>query len=215
MRKQYASLILIGAIVGAEVGLAGCATRGFVNREVESANALTSARIEEVATQVEQAQSEVSKLHQSDTAQGEQLEELSTTAREALARAQEAGVLARGKLLMEVNLADDSLRFTFDRAELNDQAKSTLDAIAENLKARNENVYIEIQGHTDASGPQEHNLRLGEERAMAVRRYLAMQHRIPLHRMNVISYGEASPVADNTSRDGRATNRRVSLVVLS
>jgi outer membrane protein OmpA-like peptidoglycan-associated protein len=53
------------------------------------------------------------------------------------------------------------------------------------------------------------------ERAEAVRMYLNREHGIPLHRINVISYGEAEPIADNGSRDGRAQNRRVVLVVLA
>ena len=55
---------------------------------------------------------------------------------------------------------------------------------------------------------------LGLERAEAVRRYLNMQHHIPLHRINVISYGETTPVTDNKTREHRAQNRRVVLVVL-
>ena len=51
-------------------------------------------------------------------------------------------------------------------------------------------------------------------RAEAVRRYLNQKHSIPLHRINVISYGESAAVADNATRQGRSQNRRVALVVL-
>ncbi|HVR30200.1 MAG TPA: OmpA family protein, partial [Thermoanaerobaculia bacterium] len=64
------------------------------------------------------------------------------------------------------------------------------------------------------SGPEDYNLMLGEQRAESVRRYLNMEHGIPLHRMSVISYGETAPVVDNDSREARAQNRRVALVVL-
>ena len=52
------------------------------------------------------------------------------------------------------------------------------------------------------------------ERAEAVKRYLYEQHQIPLHKMNVISYGEEKPVAPNKTRDGRAQNRRVVIKIL-
>ena len=59
------------------------------------------------------------------------------------------------------------------------------------------------------------NEKLGMERAEAVKRYLYEQHQVPLHKMNVISYGEEKPVAPNNKRDGRAQNRRVVVKVLS
>ena len=77
------------------------------------------------------------------------------------------------------------------------------------------NVFIEIEGHTDNVGDKELNEELGMERAEAVKRYLYEQHQIPLHKINVISYGEDKPVAPNNTRDGRAQNRRVVIQVLS
>jgi outer membrane protein OmpA-like peptidoglycan-associated protein len=75
-------------------------------------------------------------------------------------------------------------------------------------------VYLEIEGHTDSSGPRGVNQQLGEQRAMAVRDYLYQNHHIALNRMEVISYGEAKPVEDNKTRANRAQNRRVVINVL-
>ena len=83
------------------------------------------------------------------------------------------------------------------------------------LKADPKNVFIEIEGHTDNVGDKTLNEKLGMERAEAVKRYLYEQHQIPLHKINVISYGEDKPVAPNNNRDGRAQNRRVVVKVLS
>ena len=74
---------------------------------------------------------------------------------------------------------------------------------------------IEIEGHTDNVGGKEYNEQLGLERAEAVKRYLYEQHQVPLHKMNVISYGEDKPAAENRTRDGRAQNRRVVIKVLA
>lgn len=136
------------------------------------------------------------------------------TAKDALDRAVAAGKLAAGKLLYEVVLSDDTLRFTPGNNDLTPQAQAALDAFAASLKAQNGNMFVEIQGHTDNSGGASYNHKLGYQRAMAVRDYLAMKGGIPLHRLDVISYGESQPVADNKTRDGRKQNRRVVLVVL-
>ncbi|MHC4816230.1 MAG: OmpA family protein, partial [Planctomycetota bacterium] len=152
------------------------------------------------------------------TALGEhevQLAELSKTSREALDRAVAAGKLAEGKFLFETVLTDqDGVRFGFDEADLSDEARSALNIFAGSLADHGPEVYVEIQGHTDDIGPDEYNLRLGARRAETVRRYLSSEAGLPLHRMAVISYGEAEPIAENGSRDDRARNRRVALVVL-
>jgi outer membrane protein OmpA-like peptidoglycan-associated protein len=83
-----------------------------------------------------------------------------------------------------------------------------LTEFAEKLKGENKGVYLEVQGHTDSTGGEELNYRLGDRRAEAVRRFLSKQG-IALNRMSTISYGEAGPVVENKTRSGRAQNRRV------
>jgi len=187
----------------------GCATKKYVDTEVGGA----IHRIDGVQTQVEENQTAL-KEHDSRIAknQGAALE-ASRTAKEALDRAVAAGKLAEGKFLYETVLSDDAVKFGSDKSELSSEAKAALDSFAERLRGDNKNVYIEIQGHTDNVGGEQYNLTLGEKRAAAVRRYLSTKG-VPLHRMSVISYGESEPMADNSTRDGRAQNRRVVLVVL-
>lgn len=136
------------------------------------------------------------------------------TAGEALARANAAHKLAEGKFLYEVVLSDDSVKFPTDVHALSPEAEARLNELAERLKSENRNVYLEIQGHTDASGPEDYNDRLGGDRAEAVRRYLSRQG-VALNRMATISYGEEAPVAPNDTPEGRSQNRRVAIVVLS
>ena len=138
----------------------------------------------------------------------------SKTAQDALERASAAGVLAQGKFVYEVAMSDTTLAFDLENDQLPQSAMVVLDAFAANLKSENKNVFIEIQGHTDTTGSDAYNLKLGQARAEAVRRYLNMQANVPLHRMSVISYGESAPIADNKTRAGRMQNRRVVLVVL-
>jgi outer membrane protein OmpA-like peptidoglycan-associated protein len=89
-----------------------------------------------------------------------------------------------------------------------------LDSFVDKLKTENKNVYVEVQGHTDITGPKDYNYQLGERRAEAVRRYLN-QHGVALNRIGTISYGPDAPAAPNDSREGRQANRRVVLIVLA
>ncbi|MGE5233774.1 MAG: OmpA family protein [Acidobacteriota bacterium] len=200
-KTMWVPLAIAAALVAA-----GCATKDYVKQEVGSSEAKSSERIAGVETQVEKNQMT---LKEHDT----RITATSKTAQEALDRAIAAGKLAEGKFLYETVLSDDKVKFSFDKADLSADAKKALDEFADNLKKDNKNVYIEIQGHTDNIGSDDYNLKLGEGRAEAVRRYLSMKG-VPLHRMNVISYGKTAPVADNKTREGRAQNRRVVLVVL-
>lgn len=201
MRKSIWTLTF--ALIVA-VGASGCATKKYVRQET----GVVGARVDDVEGQVEEAQTRLN-THE------RQIGEASKTAQEALRRAQEAGKLAEGKLLYETVLTDEKVKFGFDTSDLSPQATAALDEFAGQLKNENKSVYIEIQGHTDSVGSDRYNEELGMLRAEAVRRYLNQQHGIPLHRINVISYGESAPLADNQSREGRSQNRRVALVVLT
>jgi len=181
-------LVLSALALGA-LGLGGCATKKYVNEQVAVVDG---------------------KVAQHETRLGE----LDTTSREALERATAAGKLAEGKFMYTVVMSDDALKFPLGKSTLSPEAQERLTALAERLKGENKNVYVEVQGHTDATGSPEGNLRLASERAEAVRRYLNKQG-IALNRMSTISYGEDEPVAPNDTREGRSANRRVVLVVLS
>ncbi len=199
--------LMVGALLVGIVGLSGCATKRFVGQEVSKSSAASERRISEVQTQVEAAQTRV---REHDT----HLAELDKSTRDALERAEAAGKLAEGKFVFSLVLSDDAVKFPVNRHELSKEAQAKLMEFAEKLKGENKNVYLEIQGHTDSSGDKEYNYKLGEERAEAVRRFLSKEG-IALNRMSTISYGEDEPVSKNTSRKGRAQNRRVVVVVLA
>ncbi len=212
MRKFVSPTLVMLLIVG--VSLTGCATKDFVREEIAASETRSNAKIGEVQGSVEQNQKAIGELQTKDAEIEKKLAELSDTAKDALRRAEEAGKLAKGRFIYEVTLSDSDVRFGFDKSELSPEAKAALDAFAAKVKAENRNVFIEIQGHTDSIGSEEYNLQLGYARANRVMRYLATDQGFPLHRMSVISYGEFKPIADNGTRDGRAQNRRVNLVVL-
>jgi outer membrane protein OmpA-like peptidoglycan-associated protein len=194
--------------------LTGCATEKYVQEQVAASQKMTDAKIAEVQTSVESNQADIGKLNDKTAKLESDLSKVSATAKDALARAEEAGKLAKGKFLYEVTLTDNDVLFGFNKYQLSDEAKAALDAFAKKVKAEDKNVYIEIQGHCDNIGTEKVNLKLGYQRAEQVMRYLSAEHGFALHRMNVISYGEFKPISDNSTKEGSAQNRRVTLVVL-
>jgi peptidoglycan-associated lipoprotein len=202
--------IVVLSLTAALVGTTGCATKKYVKTETGAVNT----RVDEVQGQVEQNQTRLDTHEKTLAAHEQKMGEISQTAQDALKRAQDAGKLAEGKFLYETVLTDEKVKFGFDTSDLSPEAQSALDDFANKIKEDNKNVYVEIQGHTDNIGSDKYNQELGLLRAEAVRRYLNQKQNFPLHRINVISYGKTTPIADNKSRDGRAQNRRVVLVVL-
>jgi OOP family OmpA-OmpF porin len=71
-------------------------------------------------------------------------------------------------------------------------------------------VRIELGGHTDSTGTEEHNIRLSLERAGSVKQYLINKGINPL-RIKAVGYGSSVPIADNLQEEGRALNRRTEL----
>jgi outer membrane protein OmpA-like peptidoglycan-associated protein len=194
---------MAGAALMAAFAVTGCATQKYVDTHVAAVDhKLADA----------QGQADALKIRLADHDQ--RMAGLDRTSREALERAEAAGKLAEGKFLYAVTLQDDGFRFRLNKYMLSDGDETKLKALADQLKADNKNVYLEIQGHTDATGKPDYNMMLGEERAEAVRLFLNQQG-VALNRMDTISYGETAPVADNKTKAGRAQNRRVQIVVLA
>ena len=205
-----------------------CATKKFVRTEVGNVNG----KVDTLAGTVEETQERTRKNEERIGAVDQKAEAAGRSATEAHAAADAAAGVAKDvdnrlggrintveaasrKLVFEVTLSEDQGNFKFGKAELPDQAKARLDEVIRQIKADPKAIYFEIEGHTDNVGNPQYNEKLGMERAEAVKRYLYEQHQIPLHKINVISYGEQKPVAPNTNKDGRAQNRRVVVKVLS
>jgi peptidoglycan-associated lipoprotein len=193
--KKYIYAVML--IMGIFVGLSGCATPQY-GQDID-------ARIDRIEQGLALNRQEINDLKIT-------MGTLSASVQEAINRAEEAGKLSQGKFLFEATISDDSVFFAFDKNELTDEARKALDVFAEVMKAENKNIYIEIQGHTDGTGPEEYNLELGSKRAKSVMKYLHMNHNLPLRCMNEFSYGESRPVAGNNIRKNRAKNRRVTIV---
>jgi outer membrane protein OmpA-like peptidoglycan-associated protein len=200
-------LIRVVSVTAMTALLGACATSKSVDEKIAASQATTNQRIESVSSQVED-------LQQKQQATDVKIEQLSQSAQEALKRAQEAGVLAKGKVVFEQSFSEDRIKFKLDKYDLDDAAKAALDEFAGRVKGLTDQYFIEIQGHTDDTGSERHNEDLGQDRADSVRRYLSREHKLPLARMSTISYGDTLPLESNKTKAGRSANRRVVLVVL-
>jgi len=187
--------------------LSACATKDFVKETV----APVQTSVDSLGTRV-QAHDEGIKA-MDGRLQGSEARILALQ-KDAAERAQILNNLPKPPgLLMSAVLTDDKIKFSSGRAQLTEQAGQELDQLVAKLKADNQPVFIEIQGHTDSTGTDEVNQQLGLKRAEAVRLHLSRAG-LPLARMSTISYGETAPLADNKTREGRSVNRRVQLIVM-
>jgi peptidoglycan-associated lipoprotein len=208
----------------ATIGLPACATKDYVRSQVNEVNGKVetlSRSVEETQERTRNNEGKINDVDQKAVAAQTSALRANEAAGAADARALKAGAKAdeidkaSKRLVYTVVLSDEEGNFQFGKTVLPDQAKAKIDELVTQLKSNPQGAYFEIEGHTDGTGPKDWNEKLGLERAEAVKRYLYEQHQIPLHKINVISYGPEKPVAPNTTKAGRAQNRRVVIKVLA
>jgi peptidoglycan-associated lipoprotein len=232
MRKSLVAASLLALTVAVAPA---CATKKFVRTEVGGVNQKVdtlTGTVEETQERTRQNTERIGVVDQKAEAAGNaaagaqsSADAAGKAAAAASERANQVGTQLGGRidevvassrrLVYEVTLSEDQGNFKFGGTDLPDTAKARLDEIVTSAKADPKGIYIEIEGHTDNVGNPAFNEKLGMERAEVVKRYLYEQHQVPLHKINVISYGESKPVAPNNTRDGRAQNRRVVVRILS
>lgn len=106
-----------------------------------------------------------------------------------------------------------SLLFDVDKATLRPESEVSLDDFADIFNKYPETDIL-IEGHTDSTGSDEHNLTLSRQRAQSVANYLAQRNVFPT-RFTIMGYGESQPIATNETTEGRAQNRRVELGIVA
>lgn len=102
--------------------------------------------------------------------------------------------------------------FGHDKSDLRAEGKEQLDALAEKIRTDDRVVDVKVVGHTDSSGSEAYNQALSVRRATTVRDYLASKG-VDTNLMSVTGMGESSPIADNSTKEGRAQNRRVEVSI--
>ena len=110
----------------------------------------------------------------------------------------------------------EGANFNFNSATLPEHARKEIDGFLSDLKgdpAGMENTLFVVAGHTDSVGSEDYNYELGKKRADSVTRYLITQKKMDPLRVVTVSYGESAPMVENSTRQNRAKNRRVEILV--
>jgi peptidoglycan-associated lipoprotein len=225
LRKLFVATSITVFAIG---GSTACATKKFVRSSVGEVNEKVDSQgraIEETQERTRKNEGRITEVDQKAAAAAQAAQVAQDAAKAADAAAKTVGTEANTKfdnidkaskrLVFEVVLSEDEGNFKFGKATLPDEAKAKIDQMVSQLKQDPKNIYLEIEGHTDNVGTPKTNEQIGLARAEAVKKYLYEQYQIPLHKMNVISYGEDKPVAPNKTKAGRAQNRRVVIKVLA
>ena len=221
MKKFLLALPVVALAIG---GSTACATKKFVRTEVSGVNdkvTTLSGQLEQNEQRTKENEQKIAQVDEKAgvadgkaVAAGRSADEAKQAAAAVNAKADAIDKASR-KLVYEVVLSEAQGGFKFGRAVLPDEAKAQLDKLITDISADPKNVFFEIEGHTDSAGSAKYNEQLGQERADAVKMYLYETHKVPLHKINVVSYGESKPVSPNKTKEGRAENRRIVVRVLS
>jgi len=224
-RKFFIAMPIVVLAVGSSTA---CATKKYVRTSVGEVNEKVDSQgraIEETQERTRKNEGRISEVDSKAQAAAQSAQAANDAAAAAKNAATAVGNEANTKfdaidkaskrLVYEVVLSEDQGNFKFGKTVLPDEAKQKIDEMVAQMKQDPKNIYLEIEGHTDNVGDKATNERIGLARADAVKRYLYEQYQVPLHKMNVISYGMEKPVAPNKTKAGRAQNRRVVIKVLT
>jgi OmpA-OmpF porin, OOP family len=234
---QKSTLILASATL--LLAGTGCATKRFVRAAVSPVDARVG-QVESTTKQntadIDQLEKQVSRAEELATGAEREAKSATELAKQAGNRAGQAGTRADGAYTLAEQgvsraaaneksidrvyenldnyqmLKAENVGFAFDKAELNAEAKTKLDAFVTTIKDQKRYV-VEVQGFADPAGNVTYNQELSRRRATAVVRYLTLTHNIPLRRIQMLGVGSEQPVADNKTRAGRQQNRRVEVKV--
>src|SRR5262249_22527215 len=237
--QRLSIVTLISALL---VVTSGCASKKYVRNTVQTSSDALSARIDTnegemkeirdtldkkitgVDTRVSGVDQRVSALD-SKTTEGlnglktdvgnvdQRAAQARTTAERAVNDVGALGVKFQNRNMY--NASDEkTINFKFDSAKLDKQYTDILDQVAATL-LQNPDAIVVLEGRTDATGDKEYNVRLGERRIEAVRRYLAVDKGVPVYKINEISFGAEKPIAENKTKDGREKNRAVTMTVMT
>jgi len=220
-RRIFNTLAVATLVVGTTTA---CATKKFVRTEVGGVNTKVETLSQSIEATQQETRANQARIGEVDK-KTDQVGIWAKDAQSSAATANAAATAASAKidaveasskrLVYEVVISEDQGQFKFGSAELPEAVQQRIDQMVADLKANPRGNFVEIEGHTDATGDKLVNQRIGEQRAEAVKRYLYETHQVPLHKMSVISWGEEKPVSPNNTKDGRAQNRRVVIRVLA
>jgi peptidoglycan-associated lipoprotein len=216
MARKSAKYFVGAGVLGSLLMAQGClATRDWVKEEVMDP---LSGRVAKTEGRLDQAEGQIGGLGNRISGVEGKLGQFEGRLGEVDAKAERA-LSAIANLRLERKLVIDmkeGTNFAFNSSNLPPQAQQEIDSFLSDLKSDvtgTDGILFMVAGHTDGVGAEDYNYELGKKRADAVSRYLITKKNVDPLRVVPVSYGKSAPVADNTSPQGRAKNRRVEILV--
>jgi outer membrane protein OmpA-like peptidoglycan-associated protein len=229
--RTSANRVYLAAVIASALVLVllatGCSTKNYVRTQtgplIQQTNELDSKTAQDhrditdtdqrAQAGIAKAQSAASAADQHAQAAGQSADTAQQSAQDAANRVDTlSGVVAN--LDNYKQLSDASVTFAFDRSVLTADDKAQLDQVASSLD-KTKGYILVLTGGTDSVGDAQYNYALSNRRADAVVMYLSTKYNIPPHKFYLIGIGKENPVADNSTREGRAENRRVEIKLMS
>lgn len=221
-RNLLLSILLAFAVIAA-----GCASKGFVRRNVDPVQAQVNQVTEQTHQQAQSINQLNKDLEETDASLSATKERVSTTETrvgDALARAdrnsRDVSEL-RTELAQKFADLDDyrvaaeaAVYFDFDSDQLKPEGRTELDRLVADSNGW-KRFFVAVEGFTDPIGPKDYNLQLSRRRADRVVQYLVTQHDIPIFRIHVIGLGSHNLVDDGSTREARAKSRRVEVAIFT
>jgi OOP family OmpA-OmpF porin len=228
MSMQRMNLWNVSVLAIALAGLSGCATKNYVRNQtaplIDQTNQLndkTAANNRAIHDTDDRATAGITKAQgaadsATQNAQGAQKAagDAENAANDAVHRADSLASVVAGLDNYQA-VGNVSVTFGFDKSVLTKDDKDQLDTFATSSLTNAKSYIVEVTGGTDSTGNADYNYALSQRRADAVVQYLASKYSIPAHRFYLIGIGKDKEVADNSTREGRAKNRRVDIRLLS
>jgi OmpA-OmpF porin, OOP family len=221
---RTSTVVLLAACMVASIG---CSSKNYVRQqttplinktnELDDMTAKNSKDIKDVDARaqagIQQVQAKAAEVDQKAQAAGQQAAQAQTLADNAVHRVDSLQNTVANLDNYRV-VTETSVHFGFNKDNLTKNAKEALDQLATDVVSA-KGYIISVEGGTDSVGNADYNYGLSERRADAVIQYLASQHNIPAHKIYLIGLGKDKPVEPNTTREGRAKNRRVDVRLLT
>ncbi|HUI84103.1 MAG TPA: OmpA family protein [Candidatus Binatia bacterium] len=223
--NRYTALAVL--VAGSLPLTVGCATKKYVRNEttpiinnvneLDDQTAKNTRDIKDADTRAQQGIAQVNNkaaaADQKATAAGQAADQANQNATQASNRVTSlAGTVEN--LDNYKSVADTTVLFGFDKAQLTRKDKQQLDDFAAQLQSQRHYI-IQVEGYTDSTGGADYNYQLSQRRADAVIQYLAQKYNVPPHKIFLIGLGKDNPVARNSSSAGRAKNRRVDVRLMA
>jgi OmpA-OmpF porin, OOP family len=222
--NKFVVTLIAGSVMAISTG---CATKNYVRKEMgptvdkvnelDTLTAKNTNAIRDVDARAQQGiagvNSKAQEVDQKASSAGQRANDAQTLASNAVNRADQLGNVV-ANLDNYKPVAEASVHFGFDKADLTKKAKEALDQLAAEIP-NTKGYIVELVGGTDSVGDKQYNYELSKRRAAAVIQYLASQHGVPAHKIYVIGIGEDKAVAENNTVQGRRENRRVDVRLMS